>query len=61
MTPQALAVGHLKQKRVYEPAALRDGTRILVDRLWPRGLAKAGAVVDLWVKELGRLPTKFLS
>ncbi|OQA29625.1 MAG: hypothetical protein BWY59_00175 [Verrucomicrobia bacterium ADurb.Bin345] len=39
-------------KRVYEPAAKSDGTRVLVDRLWPRGLTKAGAKVHLWLKEL---------
>ena len=39
-------------KRAYEKPAARDGTRILVDRLWPRGLTKEAARVDLWVKEL---------
>ncbi|OCP05688.1 MULTISPECIES: DUF488 family protein [unclassified Ensifer] len=42
----------LKTKRVYEPKADGDGMRILVDRLWPRGLAKAEAAVDLWLKEI---------
>lgn len=37
-------------KRVYEPAAPADGYRILVDRLWPRGLSKERAAVDLWLK-----------
>lgn len=37
-------------KRVYEPADEADGTRALVDRLWPRGLAKAEAHLDLWAK-----------
>lgn len=40
-------------KRVYEIPAASDGTRILVDRLWPRGLTKAKAQVDLWLKDLG--------
>ena len=39
-------------KRVYEPAAASDGTRILVDRLWPRGLTKEKAKVDLWLKDI---------
>ena len=39
-------------KRVYEPAADDDGRRILVDRLWPRGLTKEKAAVDLWLKEI---------
>nr|WP_242111782.1 DUF488 domain-containing protein [Luteimonas aquatica] len=39
-------------KRVYEPAAGTDGERILVDRLWPRGLAKAEAKIDLWLKDV---------
>lgn len=40
-------------KRVYETPAASDGTRILVDRLWPRGLTKEKAQVDLWLKDLG--------
>jgi uncharacterized protein YeaO (DUF488 family) len=39
-------------KRVYEPPAPEDGTRILVDRLWPRGLTKEAAHVVAWRKEL---------
>ena len=39
-------------KRAYEEAAESDGTRILVDRLWPRGLAKEKARIDLWLKEI---------
>lgn len=39
-------------KRVYAPAAPEDGYRILVDRLWPRGMAKAKAAVDWWDKEI---------
>ncbi|MFI0844650.1 DUF488 domain-containing protein [Mesorhizobium sp. IMUNJ 23232] len=42
----------LKMKRVYEPPSSEDGFRILVDRLWPRGLAKADAAIDLWLKEV---------
>jgi uncharacterized protein YeaO (DUF488 family) len=43
---------NLKIKRVYEEPAKDDGTRILVDRLWPRGLSKEKASVDLWMKEI---------
>jgi uncharacterized protein YeaO (DUF488 family) len=41
----------LRLKRVYDPPAPSDGTRILVDRLWPRGLTKDKARIDLWLKE----------
>lgn len=40
----------IRVKRVYEPAAQADGRRILIDRLWPRGLAKAAARIDYWAK-----------
>ena len=39
-------------KRAYEPAAPADGTRILVDRLWPRGVTKTEARIDRWAKDL---------
>jgi uncharacterized protein YeaO (DUF488 family) len=39
-------------KRAYEAPAKSDGERILVDRLWPRGVAKAKAGIDLWLKEV---------
>jgi len=42
----------IQLKRVYEPAAPTDGVRILVDRLWPRGLSKARARIHLWVKDV---------
>jgi uncharacterized protein YeaO (DUF488 family) len=42
----------LKIKRVYEEPANDDGRRILVDRLWPRGLSKEKARVDLWLKDV---------
>lgn len=42
----------IKIKRVYEQPAKDDGRRILVDRLWPRGLTKKKASVDLWLKEI---------
>lgn len=43
-------------KRVYEPAAPEDGFRILVERLWPRGLSKPAAQVDLWLKDIAPSP-----
>jgi uncharacterized protein YeaO (DUF488 family) len=42
----------IKIKRVYDKASKEDGFRILVDRLWPRGMSKDKAKVDLWLKEL---------
>lgn len=42
----------LRVKRVYEPCAKADGHRILVDRLWPRGLSKEKAAVDEWLREI---------
>jgi len=39
-------------KRVYEPASGADGSRVLVDRLWPRGLTKERAAVDEWLRDL---------
>lgn len=39
-------------KRVYEPPAAEDGYRVLIDRLWPRGVSKDAAAVDLWLKEI---------
>lgn len=43
---------NIRLKRVYEAPAPEDGMRVLVDRLWPRGLAKEKAHVDLWLKDL---------
>jgi len=42
----------LKIKRIYDPAEDTDGFRVLVDRLWPRGVAKEKAHLDLWLKEI---------
>ncbi len=42
----------LKIKRIYDPASSADGKRILIDRLWPRGLKKEEAAVDEWLKEI---------
>lgn len=42
----------VRLKRVYDPAEEHDGTRVLVDRMWPRGVAKPDAKIDLWLKDL---------
>ena len=42
----------IKLKRVYEPPSPQDGLRVLVERLWPRGLTKKRAAVDLWLKDV---------
>ena len=42
----------IKLKRVYLPAAKADGCRVLVDRLWPRGLSKRKAAVDHWLRDV---------
>ncbi len=44
--------GALRLKRVYETPEKSDGLRILVDRLWPRGIAKEKAHIDLWLKDV---------
>jgi uncharacterized protein YeaO (DUF488 family) len=43
---------NVRIKRVYEPRDEHDGKRVLVDRLWPRGLTKEKARVDLWLKDI---------
>lgn len=43
---------NIQIKRVYEPAEKRDGYRVLVDRLWPRGIRKESAQLDEWNKDL---------
>jgi len=42
----------VKVKRVYDPASPGDGRRILVDRLWPRGIRKEDAAIDEWLKDI---------
>ena len=42
----------LRIKRVYEPPDAGDGARVLVDQLWPRGLSRERAKIDLWLKEI---------
>jgi uncharacterized protein YeaO (DUF488 family) len=43
-------------KRIYEPATSVDGVRVLVDRLWPRGISKSQARLTLWLKEVAPSP-----
>lgn len=43
---------NIKLKRAYDDAESDDGTRILVDRLWPRGVRKVDAAIDLWAKDV---------
>ncbi len=42
----------IRIKRVYEPPAVEDGFRVLIDHLWPRGVQKEAAAVDEWLKEI---------
>lgn len=49
---QKLDARNLCLKRVYAPADKSDGARILVDRLWPRGISKEHAALDSWLKEI---------
>jgi uncharacterized protein YeaO (DUF488 family) len=51
MAKGRVPAGKLRLKRAYEPPAPEDGVRILVDRLWPRGLSKEKAAVDHWMKD----------
>jgi len=46
------AVPLIQAKRVYEPASASDGYRVLVDRLWPRGMTKEAAQIDRWMREV---------
>ena len=48
----AISPENIKLKRAYEPPAAGDGMRILVDRLWPRGVKKATAAIDMWAKDV---------
>ena len=53
-----MPAGPVILKRAYEAASLDDGRRVLVDRLWPRGVSKEKAAIDLWLKEIA--PTTVL-
>jgi uncharacterized protein YeaO (DUF488 family) len=48
--------GRIRLKRVYAPASEDDGLRVLVDRLWPRGLSRATAGIDEWLKDVAPSP-----
>lgn len=52
MTGAAIPASHLRLKRTYGPAEPGDGERILVERLWPRGVSKEKAALDDWIKEV---------
>ena len=43
-------------KRIYDEPAANDGCRVLIDRLWPRGISKAQAAIDVWLKEVAPSP-----
>lgn len=52
MTKLPFPASHLRLKRAYDPATPDDGTRILIDRLWPRGVRKDEAALDDWMKDI---------
>jgi len=47
-----ISAANVKLKRAYDLATATDGTRVLVDRLWPRGISKDNAALDQWMKEI---------
>jgi uncharacterized protein YeaO (DUF488 family) len=49
---KSIAAANVRLKRAYEPPAHGDGARILVDRLWPRGVTKQSAAIDEWLKDI---------
>jgi uncharacterized protein YeaO (DUF488 family) len=51
-----MAAANVRVRRAYEEPAADDGTRVLVDRLWPRGLSKARAALDEWCKNVAPSP-----
>ena len=52
MSKPKIPATHVRLKRAYEAAEAADGTRILVDRLWPRGVSKQEAALDEWMKDI---------
>ena len=52
MSKPKIPAAHVRLKRAYEAAEAADGTRILVDRLWPRGVSKQEAALDDWMKDI---------
>jgi uncharacterized protein YeaO (DUF488 family) len=49
---EKIVADHIRLKRAYEPPAHDDGARVLIDRLWPRGVKKEDAAIDEWIKEI---------
>jgi uncharacterized protein YeaO (DUF488 family) len=49
---EKIVAEHIRLKRAYEPPAPDDGARVLIDRLWPRGVKKEDAAIDEWLKEV---------
>ena len=49
---KSIKAANIKLKRAYERPAADDGVRILIDRLWPRGVSKAAAAIDQWAKDI---------
>ena len=47
-----ISADHIRLKRAYEPPASDDGIRMLIDRLWPRGVKKTDVAIDEWMKEI---------
>ena len=47
-----IPAGHIRIKRAYDPPSHDDGARVLIDRLWPRGVKKKTLALDQWAKEL---------
>lgn len=52
LIPKAIPAPRVRLKRAYLPATAADGSRILVDRLWPRGVRKSAAAIDRWIKDV---------
>ena len=53
----SLAAADIRSRRIYDPPLSDDGSRVLVDRLWPRGLRKEKAALTLWLKGIAPSPT----
>ncbi len=52
MTEPPVSAGHIRLRRAYDPPTPEDGVRVLVDRLWPRGVRKEAAAIDHWLKDI---------
>ena len=52
MTKHPAPAGHIRLRRAYDPPTPEDGVRVLVDRLWPRGVRKEAAAIDHWLKDI---------